>query len=261
MTSDQPLLGKHVLVTRPRGQADSFIDKIKAAGGIVHFVPLIAFRSFLDKREKERLQQLSTYDWIILTSKNGVDFFFQRLEEKGIEWKSLQARFAAIGTKTAAVLKSYGFQAEYIPEKFSADQFAEEINSDRFEANKVLIPKGTLARTTIADALREKGAAADEWVVYETYFPEEEKQHLIDLLKTEKTDVLTFTSPSAIRHFMESIQEAGIHELKQSVIACIGPVTKKEADRFGLHTMVCPDTYTSESLAEEIIRYFRKEED
>lgn len=261
MTSDQPLLGKHVLVTRPRGQEDSFIDKIEAAGGIAHFVPLIAFRSFFDTREKERLQQLFTYDWIILTSKNGVDFFFQCLEKEGIDRTSLQARFAAIGTKTAAVLKKYGFHAEYIPERFSADQFAEEINSGRFEAKKVLIPKGNLARTAIADALREKGMTADEWVVYETYFPEEEKRHLIDLLKTEKTDVLTFTSPSAIRHFMETTQEAGIRELEHSVIACIGPVTKKEADHFGLRTQVCPDTYTSESLAEEIVRYFRKEED
>lgn len=261
MTSGRPLSGKHVLVTRPRGQAASFIDKIETEGGIVHFVPLIAFRPFSDGREEEWLEQLSTYDWIILTSKNGVDFFFQQLKTRNIDRAAIQGRFAAIGTKTAAVLKSYGFHADYIPEKFSADQFAEEINRGCFEAKKVLIPKGNLARTTIADALREKGLIADEWIIYETYFPEEEKQHLINLLAMNKTDVVTFTSPSAVRHFMKATEKVGMHTLEHSIVACIGPVTKKEADRFGLNTQICPDVYTSESLAEAITRYFRKEEE
>ncbi|MEK4028636.1 uroporphyrinogen-III synthase [Pseudobacillus sp. FSL P4-0506] len=261
MTPGRPLAGKHVLVTRPRGQAASFIDKIETAGGIVHFVPLIAFQSFSDDREEEWLQQLSTYDWIILTSKNGVDFFFQQLKNRNIDRTVIRGRFAAIGTKTAAVLQNYGFHAEYIPEKFSADQFVEEITGGRFEAKKVLIPKGNLARTAIADALREKGMTADEWIVYETYFPEEANQQLIDLLVTNKADILTFTSPSAVRHFMKAIKEVGMHTLEHSVVACIGPVTKKEADRFGLHTQICPEVYTSESLAEAIARYFRKEEE
>ncbi|KAB7708605.1 uroporphyrinogen-III synthase [Bacillus aerolatus] len=260
MMSAGPLFGKHVLVTRPRGQAASFIDKIEAAGGMVHFVPLIAFRSFSDPNGKDRLQTLFTYDWIILTSKNGVDFFFQQLEKAGKDRADIQARFAAIGTETAAVLQTYGFQAEYIPEKFSADQFAKEITDGSFEATKVLIPKGNLARTMIADALRKKGMAADEWIVYETFFPEEEKARLIDLLQKERTDVITFTSPSSVRHFMKAAEEAGIDAFEQSVVACIGPVTKKEADRFGLHTKICPDVYTSESLAEAIDHYFRKEE-
>ncbi|GLY10135.1 uroporphyrinogen-III synthase [Pseudobacillus badius] len=262
MTSSQPLSGKHIVVTRPRGQAASFIDKIEAAGGMVHFVPMLAFRSFSDGQETKRLQQLPTYDWIIVTSKNGVDFFFQQLKEKGIDYNTvIKSRFAAIGTKTAEVLQSYGFHAEYIPEKFSADQFAEEISRGHFKAEKVLIPKGNLARTAIADALRAKGMTADEWIVYETYFPEEEKRHVMDLLTSNQTDVLTFTSPSAVRHFMEAAEEANIHTLQDSVVACIGPVTKKEADRFGLHTQICPEVYTSESLAEAIARYFRKEED
>ncbi|MFK2824541.1 uroporphyrinogen-III synthase [Bacillus sp. B190/17] len=261
MTPERPLVDKHILVTRPRGQAGSFIDKIEAAGGMVHFVPLIAFRSFADRRERDRLQQLCTYDWIILTSKNGVDFFFKRLEEMGAARTTIKARFAAIGTETAAVLKGYGFQADYIPKKFSADQFAKEIKEGSFEAKKVLIPKGNLARTLIAEALRREGMIADEWIVYETYFPEEEKKHLVDLLQTEKTDVITFTSPSSVRHFMKAVEEAGSHTIGQTVVACIGPVTKKEADHFGFHTPICPDVYTSESLAEAIIRYFRKEEE
>lgn len=260
MTSGEPLSGKHVLVTRPRGQAAAFINKIEAAGGAVHFAPLLAFRSFSDEREAERLRQLPTYDWIILTSKNGVDFFFQRLERRGINRAEIKARFAAIGTKTAVVLKSYGFEVAYIPEKFSADHFAKEISKGSFEAKKVLIPKGNLARTAIADALRKKGMTADEWIVYETYFPEEEKEQLIDLLQSKKTDVITFTSPSSVRHFMEAAEKAGIHTFDHSIVACIGPVTKQEADRFGLQTQICPDVYTSESLAEAIARYFRKEE-
>ncbi|WP_100331749.1 uroporphyrinogen-III synthase [Bacillus xiapuensis] len=258
MADCHPLKGKHILITRPRGQADSFIDKIEAAGGIAHAVPLIAFRPAYDKRESAILDQLNTYEWIILTSKNGVRFFFQRLEQLGIRRSRLTAKFAAIGTKTADALKQYGFQAQYVPQKFSADHFAKEIEAGCFRARKALIPKGNLARKKIAETLRQQGAAADEWIVYETIFPEEEKRRLIWLLQEKPIDVITFTSPSAVQHYAAAVEEAGIRP--SALIACIGPVTKKAAIKHGLSVAICPEEYTIEALAAKINHYYREEE-
>ncbi|WP_338750451.1 uroporphyrinogen-III synthase [Bacillus sp. FJAT-52991] len=259
MTASQPLGNKHILVTRPKGQAAPFIDKIKAAGGIAYAVPLIAFRPVHATGEAGVVKQLCTYDWIILTSKNGVDFFFQRLKELGVDRTQIPARFAAIGTKTAAVLQEYGVKADYIPEKFSADQLAKEIELGLFQAQKVLIPKGNLARTTIAEALRKKGVQTDEWIVYETFFPVEEKSRLVDLLQKNQMDVITFTSPSAVRHFMDAVKEADIS--LSAVIACIGPVTEAAVKKFALPVSICPEEYTIEALITEMAQYFRKEEE
>ncbi|KKB35108.1 uroporphyrinogen-III synthase [Bacillus thermotolerans] len=260
MSSGGPLFGKSILVTRPKGQAASFVDRIEAVGGTVHLVPLIAFRSFEDDRKAERLKQLHTYDWIVLTSKNGVDFFFDHLERAGIEWKEIRSRFAVIGPKTEAALKKYGFKAEYIPDKFSADQFVKEISAGRFKTQRVLIPKGNLARAVIAKALREAGMTAEEWIVYETFFPEREKERLIRLLQREKLDVITFTSPSSVRHFMETVQLVSDGSISHSLIACIGPVTKQEAEKLGLRIDICPEVYTTDALVEEMIRYYRKDD-
>lgn len=257
MADWQPLKGKHILITRPRGQAASFIDKIEAAGGIAHAVPLIAFRPAYDKREAAIVDQLNTYEWIILTSKNGVRFFFQRLEHLDIRGR-LTAKFAAIGTKTAEALKEYGFQAQYVPQKFSADHFAKEIEAGCFRAGKALIPKGNLARKKIAATLRQQGAIVDEWIVYETIFPEEEKRRLIRLLQEKPIDVITFTSPSAVQHFAAAVAEAGIRP--SALIACIGPVTKKSAKKHGLSVAICPEEYTIDALAAKINHYYREEE-
>ncbi|WP_203361592.1 uroporphyrinogen-III synthase [Bacillus sp. REN10] len=259
MTVRLPLGNKRILVTRPRGQAAPFIDKIKAAGGIAYAVPLIAFRAVQAPNEAIVVSKLYTYDWIVLTSKNGVDFFFQQLEKMGVDRKRISARFVAIGTKTAAVLQEYGFQADYIPEKFSADQLAKEIELGLFQAQNVLIPKGNLARTTIAEALRKQGAQVEEWIVYETFFPKEEKSRLLQLLQSERLDVITFTSPSAVRHFMNAIEEANLS--LSAVIACIGPVTEAVVKKFGLSVSICPEEYTIEALIEEMAQYFRKEEE
>ncbi|PAQ16691.1 uroporphyrinogen III synthase [Bacillaceae bacterium SAOS 7] len=259
MSTLQPLHNKHILVTRPRGQAAPFIDKIKAAGGIAYAVPLIAFQAIQASNESVVVNKLCTYDWIILTSKNGVDFFFQRLEEMGVDRTRISARFAAIGTKTAAVLQEYGFTADYIPEKFSADQLAKEIELGLFQAQNVLIPKGNLARTTIAEALRKQGVHVDEWIVYETFFPKEEKRRLVQLLQNERLDVITFTSPSAVRHFIDVIEEVDFS--LSAVIACIGPVTEAAVKKFGLSVSICPQEYTIEALITEMAQYFRKEEE
>ncbi|MBM7648920.1 uroporphyrinogen-III synthase [Bacillus ectoiniformans] len=257
--SGQPLLGKQILITRPIGQSAVFADMIEEAGGVAHVVPLIAFRPFQDEHEHQYLQLLHTYDWMILTSKNGVDYFFSRLKKAGIDLNSLTNRFAVIGTKTEEALRQYGYSAEFMPGKFSADDFAKSIDSGAFSGKKVLIPKGNLARETIAAACRKHGIEADEWIVYETYFPKEEKQRLLSLLTEEKIDVITFTSPSAVRHFVQACEEGSYSLPDDRLIACIGPVTEKAAIQAGMNVRMSPEEYTVHALTKQIINYFREE--
>lgn len=257
MNIDHPLSGKRIVVTRPRGQAAPFIDKIEKAGGTAYAVPLIAFRMHEDIQDEAVLNQLFTYDWIIITSKNGVDFFMKKVKKVGMDIKTVPAKFAAIGTKTAEALKRYGITVSYIPKRFSADDVAQDIETGRFTPKNALIPKGNLARDLIGETIRNTGAAADDWVVYETYFPEKEKEALLDLIRHEQIDMYTFTSPSAVRHFIHTLNEAE-EPLPKADFACIGPVTKIEAEKYGIKVSICPDEYTIDALVSDMIYYYKE---
>jgi uroporphyrinogen-III synthase len=145
----------------------------------------------------------------------------------------------------------------YIPERFSADDLAEEMKQGLFLPEKALIPKGNLSRSLIGDTIRRSGKEADDWIVYETYFPEEEKAKLLDLIRHEQIDMYTFTSPSAVRHFIETLKEAD-EPVPVAFFACIGPVTKKEALKRGLTISVCPEEYTIDALVQEISDFYRE---
>jgi len=97
---------------------------------------------------------------------------------------------------------------------------------------RVLICKGNLAGDVIFRALSRQGFRADEIVVYETFFPEESGKMLVEKVKSEKLDILLFTSPSTVEHFMSAVRRAGLEErVKDAVVAAIGPVTKKKGGR------------------------------
>lgn len=250
----KPLADKRIVVTRPAGQAAPFIGKIEKAGGTAYAVPLIAFRQFDDEQDEAILSSLHTYDWILFTSKNGVDFFMQKA---GHLLDGIEAKWAAIGTQTAKAMASYGLPVSYMPARFSADDLAEEIKKGLFMPEKVLIPKGNLARSLIGDTICQTGKRADDWTVYETYFPKEEQANLLKLIRTEKMDMFTFTSPSAVRHFMKTLQEAG-EPLPDADYGVIGPVTEKEALSFGMPISVCPAEFTIDALVSEISEFYKE---
>jgi uroporphyrinogen-III synthase len=257
-----PLAGKQILITRGQNQAADFAAKIKSLGGIPHIVPLIAFQHVHDSREEEFLRKLETFDWVIFTSKNGVDFFFQILSERDVNpQKRIAAKFAVVGAKTEQALKKHGFQADFIPDQYTADEFVRCIQNGRFRAERALIPKGNLSKESIARALRSSGASAEEWVVYATIFPKESEEKLVSLLNQDILDVACFTSPSTVRHFMKVVDK---HQLKQHlsrlIFASIGPVTCKELKKYCLPVHISPKEYTIDALIEEICVFYQKEE-
>ncbi|MDQ0216465.1 uroporphyrinogen-III synthase [Oikeobacillus pervagus] len=261
MNSVQTLADKHILITRAKRQAKEFADKIEQLGGIPHTVSLIEFKPYLDPNKSLYVSEISSYDWIILTSINGVHAFFDELNKAGIQKDEIIAKFAVVGTKTNAVLKQYGFEAAFIPAKFTADDFVKAIEKGEFFAKKALIPKGNLARNIIAEKLKELGGTADEWIVYETYFPDEEKEHLLHLLQNEQLHMITFTSSSTVRHFMRVVKGLQLEQkLSGIVFACIGPVAKTTAISYGLSVEVCPEEYTIDGLLQEMCKYYEKEE-
>jgi uroporphyrinogen-III synthase len=219
-------------------------------------VPLLSFQYNKDTNESTYLARLDQYDWIIFTSKNGVDFFFYTLKSYGESLKDFKGKIAAVGEKTKEVLHKYNVKVSFVPEKFTAEDFSEEFTSRLNSVQSVLIPKGNLARDVIASQLISQKVKCDEWIIYNTVLPLEGKQKLRDTLLQAKVDFITFTSSSTVRHFMQVVEEYNLERQIEGVpIACIGPIAKRTASEFGLHVNICPKVYTVEGMVEGIVQY------
>lgn len=150
--------------------------------------------------------------------------------------------------KTRLELENRGYQVDFVPTSFVAEVFAEEFVK-RISGNEcILFPKGNLARDVIPVALREIGISLDELIVYGTKANVEKRQELIAVLEAGEVDVITFTSPSTVTNFVRLLDGTNWREwTKKCTIACIGPITEKEASLYFPH-VIMPKEYTVEAL-------------
>ncbi|OIK16950.1 uroporphyrinogen-III synthase [Bacillus sp. MUM 116] len=257
MLKSSPLLNKKVLVPRGENQAKSFSQLVKTYGGIPVEIPLIAFRPIEgNQRLQDSLKALDTYDWIIFTSNVTVETFFSVHEDR----KSLP-KIAVIGKKTAEGLAERGLEAEFVPSAFVAESFVEEFLPLVRPGVKILIPKGSLARDYIAASLSDAGAIVDEVVIYETYMPESSRDRLAKMFSEKMLDILLFTSPSTVDHFMGVVNDFGFSKkISEYLIGCIGPVTEKKLLSYGLKVHISPKEYTVEDMIKSTITYLEREE-
>ncbi|WP_459499259.1 uroporphyrinogen-III synthase [Bacillus sp. C1] len=245
------LAGKTVLITRAQHQAKQMSAAVKKEGGIPLEIPLLHIEGVSQRVLQNVSQQLDTYDWVIFTSKNGVAFFLDGLC-KGIP---STVRIAAVGVKTGQELEKRGYEVHFIPTDFVAETFAKEFVAKLTGTERILFPKGNLARDIIPNALHELGVFLEELVVYETNTNDEKQQELITNLKLGKIDVVTFTSPSTVTSFVKLLEGTNWREwIKKCTIACIGPITAQEARRYFADVIV-PKEYTVEALIQCILIY------
>ncbi|WP_027409489.1 uroporphyrinogen-III synthase [Anoxybacteroides tepidamans] len=248
-----PLLGKKVLVTRGKEQAQEFSDRLRQAGACPLEIPLISVSAVADKEKVNKyLRDLSRYNWIVFTSANGVRFFFSFMKEV----RSLP-KIAVVGRKTAAALEKRGIHPDIIPDEFVAEGLAEAMKPIIEPHDRILLVKGNLARPALKEELLCLGADVDDLVVYETNINESGKEQLLDLLKKKAIDVITFTSSSTVHSFMRMLEGTDLLSLVQRcVIACIGPITKQAAEQAGLSVHICPDQYTIDDMIKEMEKFF-----
>ena len=257
MTAPLPLKNKKVLVPRGEKQAEAFSRLVEKYGGIPVEIPLIAFRPVICTPMLERfLQRLEQYDWIIFTSIVAVETLLSFLDKDSL---ASLPKIAVIGKKTARVLRSKGLKVEFTPSQYVAETFVTEFSSFIQPGMTIFIPKGNLAREYIGESLRKKDADVDEAVVYETYLPEESRTRLAEMIAAEKLDILLFTSPSTVDHFMEIVSEYGLKgHLAGCLIGCIGPITEKKLFSYGLPIHASPKVYTVEEMVKCMITYLEE---
>lgn len=259
----RPLFGKRVLVTRPRGQAAELSARLAAYGAQPIEAPLIRIVPPED-RDLLRLAAASsgTFDWIIFTSTNAVDAFMAALFESGRDVRALAApQLCAVGTATAERLARYSLTVDLVPDEFRAEAVVAAVTArEAIDGRRVLLPRADIGREYIAEHLRELGAEVSEVIAYRTVLEEgqgPDHPDVYGMLLQNQIDVVTFTSPSAVRNFIRAYgAEQTVDLLRNTVVAAIGPSTSDTAEQLGIAVAVQPATFTIPALVDAIAEHF-----
>jgi uroporphyrinogen III methyltransferase/synthase len=240
-----PLFGRKVLVTRPRGQADEFAAKLWESGAEPLLAPTIAIGPPDDTAAADdAVRNVRDYAWIVFTSTNGVDAFFDRLSADGRDARSLgDVNVAAIGPKTAGALLAHGVRADLVPARYISEEVASALLERTVPGERILIFRAQEARDVLPDTLSSGGRVPNVIAAYKTTFV-----HAPEIAElAEAADVWTFTSASTVRGFLENVPDAAARAAAKT-IACIGPITADAAREAGIHVDVVADDYTVDGL-------------
>ena len=254
-----PLFGKSIVVTRKGDQAEGMIERLGELGAEPVFFPVIETVAPEDWATlDEALNNISRYDGLIFTSVNGVRFFFQRLKEIQQDIRNLKnLRVYTIGPKTAGSVRDLGICVDVVPEDFVAESLIESIGKEKITGQRFLIPRAAVAREVLPKTLREMGAQVDIAPAYQTILPKPKSDAFSKRLQSGDIDVLTFTSSSTVKNFLELTGKSLFEEIKKTRIACIGPITAETAKNAGLNVDILPKEYTVPALLEAIEDYYK----
>lgn len=250
----KPLHDLRVLVTRTRKQASQLSSALRAHGAEPVECSLIETEAPLDWQPLDSaILQLGVYDWVVFTSANGVAAFFERLWLAGLDARMLAlVSVAAIGPATAEALASHGVRADLMPAEYVAEAVAEAMGEVR--GQRVLLPRADIARPALAERLAQAGAQVDEVAAYRTVRPDGLAARLREAV--QNVDVITFTSSSTVRHFVEALGDAEAKAVaSRAAVACIGPITAETASHLGLSPQVVAQEYTIDGLVSALVAW------
>lgn len=251
---NKPLFSKRVIVTRSRTQSSSLVEKISDLGGNPIEIPTIKIDKIENNIELENeINNIKDYTYLVLTSKNGVDIFFDKLDEMGLDSRALaNLRVCAIGSATAKEIKNRGIKADIVPEKFVAEYLFEELKPILKSTDKVLIPRAKNARDYLVDKIGEI-CEVKEVHTYETVVDPTRKDEVLELLNRNNADYITFASSSTVKNFVEIIGEENIEKLKNIKVISIGPITTQTIKELGLSLYKEAEVATIDGMISTII--------
>jgi len=256
----RPLFGKRVMTTRAQEQAVEFSQLLMAYGAEpVELPTILLVPPDTWKIVDEAIGRITQFDWLIFTSVNGVKPFMQRVQALGKDARTFATlRIVCIGPRTAQELGRYGLKADVIPVEYQAEGVIAALSKVGVRGSRILIPRAEVAREILPDQLLELGARVEVVPVYRTVMPHVDIEPFKQQLREGRIDVVTFTSSSTVRNLVELLggAESARHLIGHTVVACIGPITAKTAEEYGLAVAIVPTENTVPALAEAIAKHY-----
>ncbi|WP_375514664.1 uroporphyrinogen-III C-methyltransferase [uncultured Nostoc sp.] len=262
-SSPLPLSGKTILVTRSVGQSSQFSDRLIALGATVIEMPTLEIGPPSSWEALDNaIAHLSDFDWLILTSTNAIDYFFERLNAQGKDTRALAGvKIAVVGDKTAHCLKQRSLQPDFIPPNFVADSLVENF-PEKLDGKKVLFPRvESGGREILVKELTLKGAKVIEVAAYQSCCPSGIPPEAELALQNRKIDVITFASSKTVQFFCQltdkifSNKSDASRFLEGVCIASIGPQTSKTCDFLFRRVDVEAQEYTLDGLTQALITW------
>jgi uroporphyrinogen-III synthase len=254
---NRPLAGCRVLVSRARKQAGALSSQLRELGCGVIEIPFIEIRKPSSYKPLDTaLRNLAGYDWLILTSVNGVEALFARLGKLKLNRGALShLKIAAIGPATKKAIEAHDVHVQVTPKEYVAESVVSALHR-RVKGKRILLVRAKVARDVIPRELRKAGASVDVIEAYETVAPESSRKRLqAALTSARRPHAITFTSSSTVKNFVgllglraaraalkKSGPERGIHS------ASIGPVTSATLRELGLPVDIEAREYTIPGL-------------
>ena len=259
----RPLFGKRVLITRPREQAAEFVSLLLGLGAEAIEAPLIRIVPPTDYAAlDEACAGIDQFDWAVFTSGNAVEAFMGRLLASDADVRALNnVRLCAIGAGTAEHFTKLGIKVDLLPAESRAEGVIQALlDTGEVSGLRFLLPRADIGREVIGEELRKRGAAVEEVIAYRTVAVDPEREGAPDvyrMLLDRQIDVVTFTSPSAVRSFVELYGAEATADLLHTIdVAAIGPVTAEAAAQFGIACSIVPTEYTIQALCTAIVKRF-----
>ncbi|MBQ4132997.1 MAG: uroporphyrinogen-III C-methyltransferase [Desulfovibrionaceae bacterium] len=261
----KPLFGRTIAVTRSMAQAGEFSSLLRSMGAMTIELPCIEIRPITENSPlKSALNKMKDYSWVVFTSANGVNIFWDMLSSMDLDSRLLgAAKVAAIGPGTADALHKRFIKPDFVPDVYVSEalgrELAEQITVKGGAVGPVLIARSRLARTALEDELRLAGVQAETVSLYDTVLPPEEiwaprADELRTALRADRLDAVTFCSASAVDNFFKLISPEEFAD-KRVCFACIGPITAERLKKYGPACTVQPDDYSLPALALALGRY------
>ncbi|MFZ1219910.1 MAG: uroporphyrinogen-III C-methyltransferase [Chthoniobacterales bacterium] len=255
---NRPLSGKRIVVTRTRKQAGVLTEQLRALGADVIELPTIRIEPPTDLRAfAELVQDAHGYDWIVFTSPNGVNAFFDLFYKLYADAREIGgARIAAIGPATAQRIRDFHLKVDLQPDEFVAESLVRELRKEGGVENlRILIARAEKARDLLPRELSALGAIVDEGFAYRTVPETRDDTGARRRLLEEGADLITFTSSSTVENFLA----LGVPWPANMQVASIGPVTSKTARERGLEVALEARRHDIPGLVDAIRKFFSKQ--
>ena len=240
------LFGRRIVVTRTRRQASALSARLLELGALPIEVPTIAIEAAADGgaalRDGVDRLRAGQYDWLVLTSPNGVERLFEAIPDS----RDVRARVAAIGPGTAAALAERRVVADLVPEAFVAESLLEAFPAG---PGRVLLARAAVARDVLPDGLAAKGWDVDVVEAYRTV-PAQIREEQLEAL--DAADAVTFTSSSTVARFVELVGRDRV----PPVVASIGPITSAAAAELGIVVDVEASEHSIDGLVAALVDHF-----
>ncbi len=248
-----PMFGQTVLVTRPMDQAGELGRLLSTHGAEVIYAPAIE----IDKPKcfdelDSAIARLNQFDWLVLTSSNGVRGFFDRLGELSLDARALGSlKIAVTGPSSAASLGEFFIKPDLIAQPHTTAALAEALIADGIDGKKLLLARTDIAKPNLPDALRSALAEVTEANSYCTGRPGNLPELAIEAIRAGRVDWITFTSASTVDNFLALASQAGLN-LSGIKLAAIGPVTAGALESHGLEPALTAESHTAQGLGSAI---------